>query len=87
MIHTRIALSLLNAADIFEQEGIGVEDTSGGVNNWAFFTLDTLASTDRGVTSPTTVNFFAAKSMLKDVTPENTWCQLYINLKPVNYVS
>jgi hypothetical protein len=32
--------------------------------------LDTLFSTPSGVTSPTTVTFFAAKSMLNDVTPE-----------------
>jgi hypothetical protein len=32
--------------------------------------LDTLLSTPSGVTSPTTVTFFAAKSMSNDVTPE-----------------
>jgi hypothetical protein len=35
----------------------------------AVFTFDILAITLNGVTSPTTVTFFAAKSMLKDVTP------------------
>lgn len=39
------------------------------VQNWAFFTFETLASTLSGVTSPTTVTFFAVKSMLNDVTP------------------
>lgn len=41
----------------------------GAVQNCAFFTFDTLASTPNGVTSPTIVTFFAAKSMLNDVTP------------------
>ena len=41
----------------------------GAAQSWAFFTLDTLLSTPSGVTSPTTVTFFAAKSMLNDVTP------------------
>lgn len=72
-------MSLLNDAEFFEQEGIVEEDTSGGVNSWAFFTLDTLARMDRGVTSPTTVNFFAAKSMLKDLTPGNVRYKLSIN--------
>lgn len=39
------------------------------VQNWALFTFETLASTLSGVTSPTTVTFFAGKSMLNDVTP------------------
>lgn len=51
--------------------GIGADDEEivVGVKSVAFFTFDTLARTDNGVTSPTTVSFFAAKSMLKDVTP------------------
>ena len=36
---------------------------------WAFLTLETLARTPSGVTSPTTVTFFAAKSMLNVLTP------------------
>lgn len=39
------------------------------VQNCAVFTFDTLAKTLNGVTSPTTVTFFAAKSMLKEETP------------------
>lgn len=49
--------------------GAGEEDTTSLVQNWAFLTFDILAKTLSGVTSPTTVTFFAAKSMLKDVTP------------------
>jgi len=45
-----------------------VSDPSAG-QNCAFFTFDMLANTLNGVTSPTTVTFFAAKSMLKEVTP------------------
>lgn len=41
------------------------------VQNCALFTFETLANTPNGVTSPTIVTFLAAKSMLKDVTPEN----------------
>ncbi|KAF7804532.1 uncharacterized protein G2W53_043643 [Senna tora] len=40
-----------------------------GGQNCAFLTFDTLANTLIGVTSPTIVTFFAAKSMLKEVTP------------------
>lgn len=42
----------------------------GGAQIWAFLTLETLLSTPSGVTSPTTVTFFAAKSMLNVLTPE-----------------
>lgn len=58
---------------LFEQDDIVEEDVIGAadVKSWAFFTFETLASTDNGVTFPTTVNFFAAKSMLNDVTPVN----------------
>lgn len=46
------------------------EETAGANGqNLAVFTLETLARTLNGVTSPTTVTFFAAESMLKDVTP------------------
>lgn len=45
----------------------------GGVQNWAFLTFERQPSTSKGVTSPVTVTFFDAKSMLKDVTP--TYCQ------------
>ena len=40
------------------------------VQSCALFTVDTLAKTPNGVTSPTIVTFFAAKSILKDVTPD-----------------
>lgn len=49
-------------------DGAGVDEIADG-QNCAFFTFDTLASTPIGVTSPIIVTFFAAKSMLKDVTP------------------
>lgn len=51
----------------------GSGDDEGGVvadgHSSAFFTLETLARTPEGVTSPMIVTFFVAKSMLKDVTP------------------
>lgn len=37
--------------------------------NWALLTLEMLLSTPSGVTSPTTVTFFVAMSMSKEVTP------------------
>ena len=49
--------------------GNGDEEDVGDGHSWAFFTLDTLASTPKGVTSPITVTFFVAKSILNDVTP------------------
>lgn len=50
--------------------GAGMEDPAiPGDQSCAFFTLDILARTPNGVTSPTTVTFLAAKSMLKDDTP------------------
>lgn len=47
-------------------------DAVAGGHNCALFTFDMLAKTLDGVTSPTTVTFFAAKSMLKELTPEST---------------
>lgn len=47
----------------------GDEEDVGDGQSCAFFTLDTLASTPKGVTSPITVTFFVAKSILNDVTP------------------
>lgn len=44
----------------------------GAAQICAFLTLETLASTPSGVTSPTTVTFFAAKSMLNVRTPSET---------------
>lgn len=41
-----------------------------GVNSFAFLTFNTLVRTASGVTSPTTVTFLAANSILNDVTPE-----------------
>lgn len=49
--------------------GIEDEDDISGDHNCAFFTFDMLESTPTGVTFPVTVTFFAANSMLKDVTP------------------
>lgn len=46
-------------------DDVDVEDGQ----NCAFLTLDTLASTPDGVTSPMIVTFFVAKSILNDVTP------------------
>lgn len=46
-------------------------DPTGG-QNCAFFTFDMLSKTLNGVTSPITVTFFAAKSMLNEVTPAHT---------------
>ena len=46
----------------------------------AFLTFDILANTLKGVTSPTTVTFFAAKSMLNEVTPAHIIH--YINMCP-----
>ncbi len=48
--------------------GAEVAEIADG-QNCAFFTFDTLARTLTGVTFPITVTFFAAKSMLNDVTP------------------
>lgn len=53
-------------------------ETRGGVDkyeresvqNWALLTLEMLLRTPSGVTSPTTVTFFDAISMSKEVTPE-----------------
>ena len=58
-----------------------------GDQNLAVLTLEMLASTCSGVTSPITVTFFAAKSMLKDVTPASS-CRknVYILLSHVNLV-
>ena len=53
------------------------EDAIGGIHNWAVLTLEMLDKTCNGVTSPTTVTFFAAKSMLNDVTPVHN---SYINI-------
>lgn len=39
--------------------------------NCAFLTLEIVDNTVNGVTSPVTVTFFAAKSILNDVTPTN----------------
>lgn len=47
----------------------GETDETPDVKICAFLTFEILARTLTGVTSPTTVTFFAAKSMLKDVTP------------------
>lgn len=47
----------------------GDEEDVGDGQSCAFFTLDTLASTPKGVTSPIIVTFFVAKSILNDVTP------------------
>jgi hypothetical protein len=49
-------------------DGAEVDEIVVG-QNCAFFTFDTLARTPNGVTSPIIVTFFAAKSMLKEVTP------------------
>lgn len=51
------------------EDGNGEEEDVGDGQSCAFFTLDTLASTPNGVTSPITVTFFVAKSILNDVTP------------------
>lgn len=45
--------------------------------NCAFFTFDMLSNTLNGVTFPTTVTFFAAKSMLKELTPAYIYNQQY----------
>ena len=50
------------------EDGDDDEDVGEG-QSCAFFTFDMLANTPNGVTSPITVTFFAAKSMLNDVTP------------------
>lgn len=50
-------------------DGNGDEEDVGDGHSCAFFTLDTLASTPNGVTSPITVTFFVAKSILNEVTP------------------
>ena len=62
-------------------EGRGVAqkeaEARGGVDkyeresgqNWALLTLEMLLRTPSGVTSPTTVTFFVAMSMSKEVTP------------------
>lgn len=57
----------------------------------AVLTFDMLANTLNGVTFPTTVTFFAAKSMVKDVTPDhlitdtkilsNVKCKTKFNIK------
>ena len=49
--------------------GDGGGDVVADGHSCAFFTLETLARTPKGVTSPMIVTFFVAKSMLKDVTP------------------
>lgn len=48
----------------------GREGGVGGVlHSCAVFTFDMLETTSNGVMSPTTVTFFAAKSILNDFTP------------------
>lgn len=46
------------------------DDIVTGVNSFAFLTFSTLVRTASGVTSPTTVTFLAANSILNEVTPE-----------------
>lgn len=48
----------------------GDGDGDGDGHNCAFFTLEILVSTPRGVTSPITVTFFVGKSMINEATPE-----------------
>lgn len=43
----------------------------GHGQNWAFFTFEMLESTAKGVTSPITITFFVALSILNEVTPAN----------------
>lgn len=64
---------------------VDAEDVAGAVTgqNCAFLTFDMLARTLKGVTSPTTVTFFAAKSMLNDETPVHI--RIRKNIKPKNY--
>lgn len=62
-------MSITTHADHGEDDVDDDDDDVGGGQSWAFFTLDTLASTPKGVTSPMTVTFFVAKSILNDVTP------------------
>lgn len=45
------------------------DERGGDRQSCAFLTLETLLRTPSGVTSPITVTFFVAKSMLNDVTP------------------
>lgn len=55
-----------------DEDYFGDEDEDeevGDGQNWAFFTLEILISTPRGVTSPITVTFLVGKSILNDVTP------------------
>lgn len=51
------------------EDGDRDDDEVEDGHSCAFFTFDTLASTPKGVTSPTTVTFFVSKSMLYDLTP------------------
>lgn len=60
-------MQLISYADHWE-DGDGDDDVGDG-QSCAFFTLETLASTPKGVTSPMTVTFFVSKSILNDVTP------------------
>lgn len=47
----------------------GDDDEVGVSQNSAYFTFEMLFSTPRGVTFPTTVTFFVARSVLNEVTP------------------
>lgn len=45
------------------------DEEVGDAQNSAFFTLEMLVSTPRGVTFPITVTFFVSRSMVYEVTP------------------
>lgn len=66
-------------------------DDIAGDQSWAFLTLDMLERTPNGVTFPSTVTFFAMKSMLKEVTPAckqtNHGINIYIDGECVTSIS
>lgn len=48
---------------------MGIDEEEEDGQSWAFFTLEILARTPSGVTSPTIVTFFDSISIQNDVTP------------------
>lgn len=68
---------MLNISDYVDHGDVGLEDDESNNedddvedgHSCALFTLDTLASTPNGVTSPMMITFFDSMSMLNDVTP------------------
>lgn len=80
---------MLNISDYVDHGDVGLEDDDSNNedddvedgHSCALFTLDTLASTPNGVTSPMMITFFDSMSMLNDVTPTYIiyWIRLAIS--------